>query len=330
MIWLTWRQFRTQALLGAAVFAAAAVYLVILGSNIRGTYDSKVAGCIAGGCASAVVAVFQAKYEAVLLITSVIVMAVPGVLGVFWGAPLISSELAAGTHRLAWQQSVTRTRWLTVKLLVVGLSSVAFTGLLGLLLSWGAGPYDRVRADRFAAAVFGAHDLVPFAHAAFAFALGVVAGLLLRRPVAAMGLTIVLFAAVQVLVPTTLRPHYLTPHTSTVHLDATALHRADGIQLDGPRLLITGISVPDAWVVSTSQALDGAGRPPGEAALKECIMPDFDASLDCFAGRDLHVTATYHPNARYWPFQWIETALYLAATALLTGCCFWLIRRRVS
>ncbi len=330
MIWLTWRQFRTQAVLAAAAFAVAATYLLILGANIRSDYDTNLAGCIAGGCASAVVTVFEGRYEAVLLVTNLVVMALPGVLGVFWGAPLISGELAAGTHRLAWHQSVTRTRWLTVKLLVVGLSAVAFTGLLGLLLSWSAGRYDAVKADRFTSVVFGAHDIVPFAHAAFAFTLGVATGLLLRRPIAAMGLTLALFAAVQILVPTTLRPHYLTPHTATVHLDGPALHHADGILVDGSRFIVSGISVPDAWVVSTSQVLDAAGQPAGEAMVQECMTPGFDATLDCLARKDLHVTATYHPNGRYWPFQWIETALYLAATALLTGLCYWLLRRRTG
>ena len=36
--------------------------------------------------------------------------------GVFWGAPLVARELEAGTHRLVWNQSVTRTRWLAIKL----------------------------------------------------------------------------------------------------------------------------------------------------------------------------------------------------------------------
>jgi len=42
-------------------------------------------------------------------------LATPALLGIFWGAPLIARELETGTCRLAWNQSVTRTRWLTVK-----------------------------------------------------------------------------------------------------------------------------------------------------------------------------------------------------------------------
>ena len=61
-------------------------------------------------------------------------------------------------------------------------------------LSWGAGEYDTVKAARFSALVFGARGIVPFAYAAFAFTLGVVAGLLLRRPVAAMAVTLAIYA----------------------------------------------------------------------------------------------------------------------------------------
>lgn len=39
-----------------------------------------------------------------------VVLAVPAVIGMFWGAPLISRELETGTHYLAWNQGVTRTR----------------------------------------------------------------------------------------------------------------------------------------------------------------------------------------------------------------------------
>ena len=36
--------------------------------------------------------------------------------GIFWGAPLLARELETGTYRLAWTQSVTRSRWLITKL----------------------------------------------------------------------------------------------------------------------------------------------------------------------------------------------------------------------
>ncbi|MFD8749486.1 hypothetical protein ACFV0O_00645 [Kitasatospora sp. NPDC059577] len=331
MIWVTWRQFRTQAIAGAIALGAAAVYLLLLGLNIRGDYDRSLAGCIATGCAPGLVSGFEDTYSTVVTLTDVALMTVPGLLGVFWGAPLISGELAAGTHRLAWHQSVTRTRWLTVKLLVVGLGAVALTGLLDLLMSWSASRYDTVEAARFSAPVFGARGIVPLSYAAFAFALGAAAGLLLRRPVAAMGLTLAVFAAVQFAVPTALRPNYLPPRTADIRLDTATLSHADGIVRNGSSLAIGGISLPDAWVLSSGHALDSAGQPPGAEKIDTCLMPGrFDGTIACLAGQDLHVTATYQPNTRYWPFQLIEAALYTAMTAALSGFCFFRIRRRTT
>ena len=36
---------------------------------------------------------------------------------------------------------------------------------------------------------------------------------------------------------------------------------------------------------------------------------------------------TYQPASRYWPLQWLETAIYLADALLLSGLCFLRIRR---
>ena len=59
-----------------------------------------------------------------------LVIVFPAIIGMFWGAPLVARELETGTFRLAWTQSVTRTRWLAVKLAVVGGISMLVAGLL--------------------------------------------------------------------------------------------------------------------------------------------------------------------------------------------------------
>jgi hypothetical protein len=64
----------------------------------------------------------------------------PAVIGIFWGAPLIARELETGTFRLAWTQSITRTRWLAVKLALTGLVAMAVTEALGLMYGWWAAP----------------------------------------------------------------------------------------------------------------------------------------------------------------------------------------------
>ena len=66
----------------------------------------------------------------------------PALIGLFWGAPLIARELETGTYRLAWNQSVTRSRWTLAKLGIGGLASVAVAGLLSLMITWWASPIN--------------------------------------------------------------------------------------------------------------------------------------------------------------------------------------------
>ncbi len=112
----------------------------------------------------------------------------PAIIGMFWGAPLVTRELEAGTFRLAWNQSVTRTRWMAAKLAAGGLAAMLTTGLISLIITWWASPIDRAggfptsfgQLSRFSPVAFGARDLVPVGYAAFGFALGVTVGVLVR------------------------------------------------------------------------------------------------------------------------------------------------------
>ena len=52
-----------------------------------------------------------------------------------------------GTFRLAWNQSVTRTRWLAVKLGLIGLAAMATAGLLSLMVTWWAARSTRPSAS---------------------------------------------------------------------------------------------------------------------------------------------------------------------------------------
>src|ERR1043165_7519429 len=145
MIWLSWRQFRTQAMVAAVALAVIAISLVMLGMGIRDTYDGYLSRCQSGGDCADAMSQFTSKYTNLLLFLDAAVILVPGLLGMFWGAPLVARELETGTHRLVWNQSVPRRRWLAVKLLFVGLAGMAAAGLVSLLLTWAAGPVDRDR-----------------------------------------------------------------------------------------------------------------------------------------------------------------------------------------
>ena len=329
MIWLTWRQFRTQALVGLTALALIATYLIILGEQIRHSYDAGAAQCAKGACGG-VMNAFTSRYNLQVTILGGALIAVPAVAGMFWGVPLITRELEAGTHRLAWNQSVTRGRWLATKLGFVGLLSVAFAGLFSVLLTWAVSPIDAVNDNRFEPLLFDSRNIVPLAYTAFAFLLGTTFGLFIRRTVPAMAAALVVFAVVQGVVPTLVRPDYVTPVSETVPLNASEVSK---LSFFGAYGSVGGVSVPGGpWVVSTSDVLDSGGKDVGHTSWwSYCVNVASPQALpSCIAKEDVHVNVTAQPANRYWPFQWYEAAVFGAAAVLLAGLCFWRIHRRLT
>ncbi|MFJ6697019.1 hypothetical protein ACIQM4_13255 [Streptomyces sp. NPDC091272] len=110
-------------------------------------------------------------------------LALPLLGGALVAGPMVADELASGTYKTAWTQSVTPARWLLAKTAVAAGVLLALLVPLSVLL-W------RVRV-----AGAGADEPVvavsSLAHALFTVASGALAGLLVRRAVPAMGLTLV-------------------------------------------------------------------------------------------------------------------------------------------
>ena len=165
MIWFTWRQFRTQTWIALGALAVLGVLLVFAAGQIADLYAaSGLADCQAH-CDSQVHTFLRSIQGGIggvgYFLGLGLTYAVPPLIGAFWGAPLIARELETGTIRLAWNQSVTRNRWLATKLIGVGGLSVATAGLLSLGTTWAASTVDRVGYARISPLVFGARGIVP-------------------------------------------------------------------------------------------------------------------------------------------------------------------------
>ncbi|GAA2326281.1 ABC transporter permease subunit [Dactylosporangium salmoneum] len=330
MIWLTWRQFRTQALVAVVALAALAAYLLFLGVRMRHDYTTDVLNCLPSDC-STTRRLFNNRYEGQVTAIGALLLAVPGLIGAFWGAPLIARELETKTDRLVWNQSVTRGRWLLVKLVVMGLAAIAVTGLFSLLLTWSASRYDQYAGQRFAAMSFAARNVVPLGYAAFAFVLGVVAGLLVRRTVPAMAVVVGVFAVVQLAVPTLVRAHLMSPVTTTVQFDASVMPHSDGFGINPTGARIIGYTMPGAWSMSSfSDVLNADGSPYTSTQARQCMTGEPDKDFECMAGQHLRFAYSYQPGSRYWPFQWIELSAYLVLAGLLSAFAFLWIRRRTA
>jgi hypothetical protein len=340
MIWLTWRQFRAQALTAAAILAAGALYLLITGPQMHHAYSVDLASCTPQSNCGFVLGHLQHDYETAFNLAQLLVIAAPGLIGIFWGAPLIGRELETGTHQLAWNQSVTRTRWLAVKLAGVGAASIATAALLSYLLTWWAGPLDHINGNRFGVGTFPTRDIAPLGYAAFAFALGTTAGLLLRRTIPAMAVTLAVFIGIQILVPNVIRPNLLPSTTVSYPINQTT--PATGIYTQGGGAAIYFANLPEppgAWVISSPPVENSSGGvvpasshlncfPPTSPGVIKSKGPDTHQIATCLASYDLHETVTYQPASHYWPLQWYETGIFLALSGALSGISFWWIRRR--
>jgi hypothetical protein len=278
MIWLTWRQFRAQAAVAAAGLIVIAVALAITGVHLAHLSDSSgLATCQAHGNCGTVASTFMTQMKASLTYKTlydggaVFLYAVPALIGVFWGAPLITREIEAGTFRLAWNQSITRTRWLAAKLGLIGLAAVATAGLLSFMIGWWGSPIDHALGlpqgrngtsgiNRFAPLLFGVRGITPIGYAAFAFALGVTLGVLIRRTVPAMATTLAVFTGALVTMALWIRPHLITPlHAvsafNTANLDQLMTGSAPG----SPMTVTDAVNLPGAWVLS-NQTITPSGH----------------------------------------------------------------------
>ena len=347
MIRFAWLQARTQT---SVVFAGLAVLVVaalVTGIHLTHLYDTLVKPCQGDQSCGIAIGLFSSHDAFMQTTFSLLARMVPALLGVFWGAPLIARELENGTHRLAWTQSVTRARWTVTKLGMVGLATTVVAGVFAVTITRWFSKLDTVGSNQYA--IFDSRDLVPVGYAVFAFALGALAGAVVRRAVPAMAITLAAYIAVRVLVTTWVRPHLLKPlHSSLSILNA----RDFGFLLSptGLRLVAKGDAPHNAWTLS-SHIVTSSGAVASRAQLTDFLhsscpaiaqapgggpgvtkAPDPAAFEACRqqAAKVFHLLVTYQPASRYWTFQWLESGIYLLlALAALAGT-FWWVTRRIS
>lgn len=348
MIWLTWRQFRIQFLVVGSVIAAAAVMLAITAPGLADDYQRHTTAFIKN--------LAYERFDTVLYQAGMVLLyAAPPVIGAFWGAPLIARELEAGTHRLAWSQSIGRRRWLATKVGLTGLAAMAVTGVLSLAVTWWATPIDdamnsgqdsNLFLPRLFPPVFAARGLVPIGYAAFAFALGVAVGLVVRRTLVALALTLAAVIVVQILAPTFIRPHLLAPTDQKIVATADNVR---GFMLSGPELdpqvkqLEVATGAVGAWKLS-DRTVDKSGTalstlpdwvikcapaPPRQTGI-EITPQDRDACFQRLADEGYRQHVRYFTADSFWKLQWREFGLFMLLAFGLTGFSFWRIRRDPS
>ncbi|MGH3763161.1 ABC transporter permease [Actinophytocola sp.] len=298
MFWLTIRQHRIQLVVTAALLAGFGLVLLVHGI---GTADA--AAGLSGGDLEAVLA----ERHQVLGLVIGWLPAVPLLVGLFWGAPVLAREFERGTHYLAWTQTVPRGRWLLLKLAWLGLLvTLAGLALGAMVTAWTATFAGTRFASRFGDnAVFASTGVAAGAWWLFAFMVGVAGGAVLRRMLPAMAVTVAVFLLAMVGVFTS-RDEYAEP-ARVVSDEPMAMSTVD--------LLPAGV----AWV-------DPAGREVEQVDGARCPVPR--TYWDCMRDAGYRVVSYVHPPDRYWHFQWTEAGILLCGAVLLAGVAHQRVARR--
>ncbi|MFD6532804.1 ABC transporter permease [Streptomyces sp. NPDC060184] len=232
----------------------------------------------------------------------------PVLLGVFVGAPLISSDQEQGTAQLVTTQSVPRHRWLLAKLTLGYTLALAAGLVLSVLCTWWWKPYREVfPASWLEASVFDNTGPVLPAFCLFLTAVGVTVGVLLRRVMLSMSVTLAVSVVVNV-VWGRFRSSLGTSHLLTYPLNGEMPTTHQGLQQ------------LDNWVGTADGTLYGWGT---------CAEATDAAQNACVKEKGIvNNVVEYLEYDQMTSMQWTGAAILLAATLVLTVFVVWRVSRR--
>ncbi len=327
MIWLAWRRRRGAVIATAAALLIAGVLLWLTGRSMWNEFqEGGVATCIEGldgarcvpapgGCQDEAQA-FAARFFPMRLLGLVLFTFVPLVLGMFWGAPAIAREIEDDTISLVWTQGISRRRWAWTQLAFVAVVVAATMGVLAWIATWWYAPLNAATGDRFQWLIYDQYGLVPVGYAVFATLLAAFLGASTGRTVRAMALTAVGFIVVRFAVGVFWRPRFMAGLERTYPV----VTRRVPNRLLGDWLY--GGGGPGVGVVmgANGERLAGGQR----------VCDPADAACFADVGRDAFNLELFHPASRFWPFQSIETAIFLGLALVFSAATVWWVRKRLS
>lgn len=308
---LLWRLHRPQVVFAAAALAVAVLVLLLTGTAMAAHYRTALGACApTRSCALLPGELFHGDGFIIDLVNASLF--VPLLIGLFWGAPLVAGELEAGTHVLAWTQAVSRARWFVVSALSVMGAGTLVATVLTVLVTWWRTPENALAGSRFGID-FDITGIVPIAYTIFGLALGIAAGTIVRRVLPALALTIGGFVLARVAVALWWRPHFLP----AVHASFPLRNDASG-------------APAGSWVLSRTIESPRGRAANGIAAVPHACHAAYFAgnAIGCMARLGYRRVVEFQPASRFWTFQGIEAAAFLAATAVLLAVAGWVVVRR--
>lgn len=213
LAWVIWRQHRLALAGSAAVLGGLGLLMLINGLQAH-AHGLGLIGCHrAGGCAGRPV-YYSATYGSTATTVAIALQAIPVLIGVFVGGPLLARELESGTFRFAWTQECGRFRQVTAKVVSLAALVTAGAAALSLVTSWYTQPFitagliSGIRPDLFnvRGVDFAGWTLVAFMVAALA-------GVVIKRTIPAMAAALATCTGLLFATALWIRPHYQAPLT---------------------------------------------------------------------------------------------------------------------
>ena len=222
--WVTWRQHRAALAGAVALLGVLGVYLLWMGLEMHSAY-AKVDACHPAGSAVChnLLQSFNQRYYGTQQGSVVssglnaqtvpfLLLAVPILLGVFVGAPVLARELESGTFRFAWTQACGRVRWAATKLILLAAALTVLAYAFSQLFAWYFSPFlAEGKTGKFPMQLFGNLGVDFAAWTLLAFAVAAFLGVMIRRAVAAMAVALATCTVLDVATMMALRQHYATP-----------------------------------------------------------------------------------------------------------------------
>jgi hypothetical protein len=275
---------------------------------------------------------FNSAHGATATTIATLLHVVPALIGAFVGAPVMARELESGTFRYAWTLDIGRRRWTLAKLVPLAVAVAAAAAGFSLLISWYYQPFF-ADANNFPLdpKLFDLRGTAFAAWTLAGFAIGALAGLLIRRVVPAIAATLAAYGGLGLAAGLYLRQHYMEP-------------------LLGRNL---PSAPPSAWILGGWWTK--GGTTVGQSALNQTTRALFEQIMVATVPKNVNGDdikfykeaansrilsdliqhgytqwTEYQPGSRFWPFQTIEGGWLLALSALLFAATVWLVGRRAT
>jgi hypothetical protein len=185
--------------------------------------------------------------------------------------------------------------------------------------------------------LFGLRGVASAAWTLAVFAIGALSGMLIRRVVPAIAVTLAAYAGLALATGLYLQQHYLAPLvTSNLNLNMSlTLNQTQNLP-------------QSAWILG--RWWTKGGKTLSQNTVNQVIDPIFQRLMPVVPHDEVHLYkgstylnvlrylthhgytqwTIYQPGSRFWPFQWIEGGWLLALSVLLIALTVWLVRRRAT